>query len=79
MSPVSSSFDVVETDYDFNGALLNPRWYWETVNAGHPSSDALCGGLTYVTPATADAQPTINIGNPQCTKQLWSVDAPRTL
>ena len=29
----ASSFDVVGTDYDFNGALLNPRWYWETVNA----------------------------------------------
>jgi hypothetical protein len=76
---VSSPFDVVGTDYDVNGALLNPRWYWETGNPGHPSSDALCGGLTYVTAATADAQPTISIGNPQCTKQLWSVDAPNPL
>jgi len=64
--------DLVATDLDANGALLNPRFFWETRHDGHPDINDLCDGFPYQ--SRSDESRGVSLGSPPCTKELTGID-----
>lgn len=64
--------DLVATQLDANGALLNPRFFWETRHAGHPDIAALCDGFPYK--SRSDESRGVFLGNPPCTTDITGID-----
>jgi hypothetical protein len=68
-------FDLLATDFDPIGFPSNPHWGFEQQNpGGHPDPSALCAGFPYVDPS--DPSRGVGLGNPACTTQSPSVNAP---
>lgn len=63
--------DLVAEEQDANGALLNPRFFWETRQGDHPNTSLLCDGFPYRSRAD---EPGMVLGNPPCTTDVATVD-----
>ena len=64
--------DLVARDLDANGALLNPRFAWETRHDDHPNPSRLCGGFAYQ--SRSDETRGVFFGNPPCTRDATGID-----
>ena len=64
--------DLVATELDANGALINPRFAWETRHDDHPNASVLCAGFPYQ--SRSDESRGVFLGNPPCTTDLTGVD-----
>lgn len=71
----TAGFDLVGSDYDANGLPKNPAWQFEKSHPGnHPDPVALCSGFPYLN--ASDTSLGVGFGNPPCTTQSPSVNAP---
>ena len=64
--------DLVATELDANGALLNPRFFWETRHDGHPNTATLCDGFPFR--SRSDERRGVFLGNPPCTTDIAGID-----
>jgi hypothetical protein len=62
----------VSDEIDANGALLNPRFYWETRHGDHPNTSVLCDGFPYR--SRFDATAGVALGNPPCSADVTDID-----
>jgi hypothetical protein len=64
--------DLMSGELDPNGALLNPRFFWETSHDDHPNTSVLCDGFPYRSPR--DESQGVRLGNPPCTTDMSGTD-----
>ena len=64
--------DLVATELDANGALLNPRFFWETRHDGHPNTTVLCDGFPFK--SRSDESRGVALGSPPCTTDIAGID-----
>jgi hypothetical protein len=64
--------DLVSGELDANGALFNPRFFWETSHDDHPNTSVLCDGFPYKFPR--DENQGIRLGSPPCTTDISGTD-----
>ena len=64
--------DLMSEELDANGALVNPRFFWEMQHGDHPNTAILCDGFPYG--SRADTAHGVVLGNPPCTTDVAAVD-----
>jgi len=64
--------DLVAKELDASGALLNPRFVWETQHDDHPNPSVLCDGFPLV--SRSDETRGVLFGNPPCTTDATGID-----
>ena len=69
---VQAPLNLVATDLDASGALINPRFGWETRHDDHPNTSVLCAGFPYQ--SRSDEARGVFLGNPPCTTDLTGID-----